>query len=123
MRPIAPLLAITVAASLFGAGCGGSAEPSEKEAGASGTSVEIKTFQYDPDPITIKAGETVKWTNADGTVHTVTAGTRKQPAPDEFDGQLPEGESFSQSFDEPGTYDYFCTLHSGPGMTGKVVVQ
>jgi plastocyanin len=41
-----------------------------------------------------------------------------------FDGQLPEqGATFELTLDEPGTYDYFCTVHSGPGMTGVITVE
>jgi plastocyanin len=30
-------------------------------------------------------------------------------------------DKFSYTFDKPGTYSYYCTIH--PKMTGKVVVQ
>jgi plastocyanin len=30
-------------------------------------------------------------------------------------------ETYSYTFTQPGTYEYFCTLH--PMMTGKVVVR
>lgn len=64
------------------------------------------------------------FTNNDKIDHTVTAGTREEPAPDVFDGQLPEqGATFELVLDEPGTYDYFCEIHQGPGMTGSIVVE
>ena len=31
------------------------------------------------------------------------------------------GESYSYTFDKPGTYKYFCDLH--PHMVGRVVVS
>ena len=56
------------------------------------------------------------WSNDDSVPHTVTA------REDTFDsGVLMSGESFSQTFAEPGTYDYFCAIH--PSMTGTVVVR
>jgi hypothetical protein len=32
------------------------------------------------------------------------------------------GESFSYTFDEPGTYEYFCIPHEDLGMVGTVTV-
>jgi plastocyanin len=71
----------------------------------------------------VPAGTTVRWEQLDGTTHSVTAGTREAPEPDVFDAELAEGETFEHTFDEPGTYDYFCSFHNGPGMTGRVVVE
>ena len=107
------------------AGCGGDegggSSSSAEEPAA--TSVEIKTFQFQPDPVTVKAGTTVTFVNRDATVHTVVAGTRDRPDPKTYKGELAEGASFEQAYDEPGTYDYFCDLHSGDGMVGKVIVE
>lgn len=113
-------LAIPLAAAALVAGCGSDdGGGSDSKAAA----VEVKTFNFQPDPITVEAGTEITWTNFDETVHTVTAGTREKPG-DEYDGQLAESDGeFSQAFDKPGTYDYFCTIHSGPGMTGQVIVK
>ena len=35
-------------------------------------------------------------------------------------GRLDQGESFSQTFAEPGTFEYFCEFHAD--MRGTVVV-
>ena len=35
-------------------------------------------------------------------------------------GTLDQGDRYSQTFDEPGTYEYFCEFH--PNMKGTVVV-
>jgi len=53
----------------------------------------------------------------------VTGGTREDPEPDRFDEPLAEDGATEITFDEPGRYPYFCTVHSGPGMTGEVVVE
>ncbi len=37
------------------------------------------------------------------------------------DGDLSPGDSFSFTFDRPGTYTYFCSIH--PNMKGTIVVQ
>ena len=83
---------------------------------ASATTVEIADFAFSPDPLEIAVGETVTWTNQDGAPHTATADDGA------FDsGRLAQGESFSFTFDEPGTYTYFCEIH--PKMTGTIVVS
>ena len=33
------------------------------------------------------------------------------------------GESWEETFDTAGTYDYYCEPHRGAGMVGKVVVE
>ena len=78
--------------------------------------VEIADFVFSPPMLTVTAGETVTWTNADPVVHTATSTSGA------FDsGDLDQGESYSVTFTTPGTYDYLCTPH--PTMTGRIVVQ
>ena len=78
--------------------------------------VKIDNFSFSPATLQIKAGTTVTWTNADDIPHTVVSGDKifKSKA-------LDTDEKFSFTFDKPGTYPYFCSLH--PKMTAKVVVQ
>jgi plastocyanin len=77
--------------------------------------VEIVNFAYDPDPTTIQAGGKVIWMNEDAASHTATADDGS------FDtGTIEEGKVKSESFKEPGTYTYFCTVH--PSMHGTVEV-
>lgn len=79
-------------------------------------SVEIRDYAYQPASITIPAGTTVTWTNADPVPHTATA------ANGAFDtGNLGPGESVSLTFTTAGTYDYSCLYH--PNMSGTVVVS
>ncbi len=76
---------------------------------------------YLPSIITIKQGQQVTWSNEDAAFHTVTSGLYDEPS-DLFDsGHLDPEQKFIVSFDEPGTFDYFCTLH--PWMAGKVIVE
>jgi len=77
--------------------------------------VEIEDFAYDPDPVTIEEGGKVIWINRDSEPHTATADDGS------FDtGTLEEGKLGSESFKEPGTYAYTCTIH--PEMEGTVEV-
>ncbi|MBT8128337.1 MAG: hypothetical protein KJP15_12700, partial [Gammaproteobacteria bacterium] len=49
--------------------------------------------------------------------HTVTGRTKGSLSSE----QMGRGSIFSHSFNEPGTYEYYCALH--PSMTGTVVVE
>jgi plastocyanin len=117
MRLLSITAVLAVSAAL--AACGSD----DDKAGSSTAEVDVKTFIFNPDPITVKAGTEVTWTNADAANHDVTSGTRAKPTK-QFGGKLDKsGGSYSTTFDEPGTYDYFCSLHSGNGMTAKVIVE
>lgn len=76
-------------------------------------SVLIKNFVFNPSTIIVPAGTTVMWTQMDNSYCTVTG--------DGFDsGILGQGESFSWTFNNAGTYSYSCSFH--PNMTGIVIV-
>jgi plastocyanin len=78
--------------------------------------VDIEDFAFSPATIEIEAGTTVTWENYDSAPHTVTADDGS------FDsGDLAQDQTFSHTFDQPGTYSYSCTIH--PNMTGTVIVR
>ena len=75
-----------------------------------------------PNPVTIPVGGTVTWENNDTAAHTSTAGSATEGPSGVFDSSLiMAGSSFSHTFDEAGTYDYFCMVH--PWMVGSVTVS
>ena len=77
--------------------------------------VEIRNYAFNPDSITVPAGTTVTWRNFDAVQHTATSTTGK------FDsGIIGPGKNYSYTFQDPGTYDYYCTIH--PYMKAQVVV-
>jgi plastocyanin len=84
--------------------------------GGSEVKVNISGFAFDPLTITIKAGDTVTWTNKDSATHNVAADDGSWTSPD-----LSQGASFSRTFDTPGTYPYNCGFHAS--MKGTVIVQ
>lgn len=87
---------------------------------AMGMPVAIKGFAYTPSPLQVPVGATVTWVNGDAIVHSVTSGTPEMPGP-AFDSQLfDEGQSFTFTFTQPGTYPYFCTRHTF--MRGEITV-
>ncbi len=77
--------------------------------------VTIKTFKYGPKDITVTAGTTVTWINKDPEPHTVVNKDGKFRS-----SALDTDDTYSFTFTEPGTYNFFCTLH--PQMTGTVTV-
>jgi plastocyanin len=106
------VLLLVAVAAVFAAGCGGSGtgEP------VASTEVEmVKSYSFDPKVIEIEAGETVTWTNEDNFTHTVQVQGQE-------DHKVERGESVEITFDEPGTYDYVCTLHR-QDMDGTVIVK
>jgi len=98
------------------------------------TLVLILNYAYVPAQLTITAGTTVTWVNRDSVGHTVTEGdpaSPKQPALRIFDSSneastgkvqlMQGGDSWSYTFNTPGTYTYYCIVH--PYMTGQIIVQ
>jgi len=94
---------------------------SESQPAASETAevrVRIRNSSYDPTELTIPAGTEVTFLNADGFTHTVTEGTDGQPVDDPIvDEDIDQNGSVSVTFDEPGTYNITCKIHSSMNMT------
>src|SRR5215218_3484754 len=80
------------------------------------TTVSIQDFSFDPGQITVAPGTTVTWTNEGPSPHTTTADDGSWDS-----GTLQQGEDFSFTFDEPGTYTYHCSIH--PDMTASIKVS
>ncbi len=73
------------------------------------------------ESLTVPVGTTVTWVNRDSVAHTTTAGTPPNNLSGEWDsGPLSNGQSFSVTLTEPGTFPYFCRIH--PRMTASVTV-
>jgi len=78
--------------------------------------VAVEGFAFKPAEITVPVGTTVIWYNNDSVIHTVTARDGS------FDSDsLSEGDMFSYTFEERGTFEYYCIPH--PYMEGQVVVE
>lgn len=76
---------------------------------------------YIPSKITIKQDDSITWVNQDAAFHSVTSGYYDAPDGLFDSGYLDPEESFTFTFKNIGTYDYFCTLH--PWMKGQVIVE
>ncbi len=93
--------------------------PAAASAPAQGKTVVVEAADglvFEPATITINVGDTVTWRNTDDVPHTSTSEDEVWDS-----GALAAGEEFSFTFEEAGTYPYFCEFH--PGMEGTVVVQ
>src|SRR5581483_3989990 len=83
--------------------------------GAATTDATISNFAFAPNPLDAPVGATVKWTNDDGTSHTVTADDGS------FDsGPIGAGGTFTRTFGQVRTIAYHCNIH--PGMHGTLQI-
>lgn len=82
--------------------------------------VSANDFSFSPATVTVSVGDSVTWTLAEG-AHTTSSGT----APDLdglWDQALTADEPFTFTFEQAGTYEYFCRFHPD-FMTGTVTVE
>jgi len=84
--------------------------------GEEGSAITIKNFNFNPTTVNIDVNQTVIWRNEDNVPHTIVADN------EEFNSEtLNDGDSFSFKFENPGTYNYHCSIH--PSMKGIVIVR
>ena len=115
IRLLGPALLLTVLA----VGC--AAQPATSPAPAvAGTQISIKGFAFNPNQPSVTKGAAITWTNDDGTTHTVTSGVPGTPS-GKFNQSLDAGKTFSFTFTETGTYEFFCNIHNS--MRGTVTVK
>lgn len=126
-------------AALMGAACGGEGagetKPADARGGAdsSGSTVSISGLTFKPSSLEVEAGTTVEWVNEDDVAHTVTSGRQgEQAAPGVNEGKDPKpdglfdyslagaGDAVTFTFDEAGTYPYYCDIHRQ--MVGEIIV-
>ncbi len=70
------------------------------------THMNMQDFAYQMANIQLRAGTSVTWTNQDSAPHSVTFKNGMKDS-----GLLYQGQSFSYTFNTPGTYQYYCTVH------------
>ena len=130
LRRMLPLLLLSMALPAIGA----KSRHQEKQLDAPAAIVHMTAAnKFDPEKVTIKAGQAVRWVNdAGGPSHTVT--TDDSMLQNENDAEIPDGAKpftsgvigsgkfFQHKFDVPGTYRYACAPHEGSHMVGEVVV-
>lgn len=78
--------------------------------------VDIHSFMFMPESITVEAGSTVTFKNSDDVDHTVTAKDGS------FDsGPISKGKTYSTTFTKPGVYQIYCKPHTF--MVGTITVK
>lgn len=86
--------------------------------------VRAESWTFSPASVTIRAGESVRFDYASGSPHDVTP---ENPSGYWIKRPLAKAsDSFTVTFDTPGTYRYRCTPHSSSftnGMVGVITVQ
>ena len=78
--------------------------------------VTIDNFSFGPMELTIPAGTEVTWINRDDIPHVIMSVDHKFRS-----RALDTDDKYSFTFQDPGTYEYFCAVH--PKMTGKIIVK
>lgn len=108
------LLMVFLISVVLISGCTGQKTNTENTPAAP-NSVAIKGFAFDPATLTVAKGTIVTWTNMDTVEHTVVAADKAFSS-----DTLKNGQSFSHTFNETGTFGYTCSVH--PSMSGTVLV-
>jgi plastocyanin len=119
-RLLTPYLFVIVG---FAVGCDPSGEPTNPIIPAGDVSIPVSADKrgaggYRPNPLVVKQGATVTWTNHDSIWHTVTSDVEgvfgSEP--------IPARGIFTHAFAESGTFPYHCAI-PGHQMTGVVTVE
>jgi len=86
--------------------------------------VWIQSTGFDPATLTVGVGTSVTWTNKDNVRHDVTSGLPTK-VENVFgpSGILNANATFPNTFNQRGTFNYFCSIHANNHGTGSIVVQ
>jgi len=94
---------------------------------AQANTVEVKLgtdagmLAFEPSNLTINEGDSIKFINNKLAPHNaVFEGHEDLSHPDLA---FAPGESWVETFNSAGTYEFYCEPHRGAGMVGKVVVN
>jgi plastocyanin len=119
VRRALPLAAVAMLALSFPAyATDANIPPQQQVAAAEPGAITIDNFAFGPALTIVKPGTKVTWTNKDEEPHTVTSADGGKTFKSEA---LDTDDKFSFTFDKPGTYKYFCSIH--PHMVGTIVVK
>lgn len=102
---------LVVPAALLLAAC--ESEDSAASPDRDSSTIAVLDYEFQPGTASVGVDETVTWVWEGDAQHNVVG--------DGFESEAQSSGSFRHTFDEPGAYEYSCTLH--PGMQGDVVVE
>jgi|ERR1051326_9095696 plastocyanin len=121
-------LVASISVALLAVGCSGSYSPTTPAPSApapSGPATNVSIPRgaalltltaFDPNPVNVAVGASVRWTNTDSVAHTTTSDGNAWNS-----GTLAGGAQFDVTFQNAGTFPYHCAIH--PGMVGTIVVR
>jgi plastocyanin len=89
-----------------------------RTASVSDNTITIVKNTFKPANMTVTAGSTVRWVNADDHPHRIEFADKGFSTSTYL---LGSSQSASQRFDRAGTYNYSCTIH--PYMQGIITVE
>ncbi len=78
--------------------------------------VSIQNYAFSPSTLTVSSGTTITWTNTDSVSHNLVSDSGAFESP-----TIANGQTYSYTFNTPGTYSYHCGIH--PSMKATIVVQ
>ena len=123
-------LIVSLLACVAIAGCGSSSSSSKSTStaapapastssssasGSGGVTIKAAGFAFNPTSVTVKKGQKVTWTNSDTAPHNVTSDDGTIQSKD-----FGQGQSFSFTPSQAGTFAYTCTIH--PQMKATLIV-
>lgn len=82
------------------------------------TLVTLNAASFSPADVNIDVGMTIRWVNGQPVTHTITPDGHSQWSEATVSA---EGETFENTFNTAGEFDYLCTLHAG--MVGTITVD
>jgi plastocyanin len=110
-----------VAAAIVGVGAlpgpRNAVAPSTPPLASSAVLIHAQDHSFTTPDIEVEAGTTVRWRNEGGTTHNLVRRLGGATVSED----LTPGQTESATFAEPGTYEYYCTIH--PDMAGTVTVD
>jgi plastocyanin len=127
------LLVAATASLLLSTACASSSTgtAAETKGGDDGVPVGTALLTFDPKEARVSTGQKVTWVGGDNITHVLVQGTyevgadglRTEETDDKaFELRLTKkGQKVSHTYDKPGTFTYYCTIHKG--MNGTVVVS
>ena len=91
------------------------------QAPVSENTVAIKNFAFNPQTMTVTVGSIVRWENHDAATHRIIFIDKDGRDTSVDSTALSSSQAWSNKFNQPGTYSYYCKIH--PEMTGTIIVE
>ncbi|MBK6912490.1 MAG: cupredoxin domain-containing protein [Ignavibacteriales bacterium] len=113
------VLVLSLLFVIFSLNC--SEENSSTNTNTDPNAITIQGNAFQPAALTVKKGTTVTWTNKDSYAHTVTSGISPNPNGTFNSNNVSANQTFSFKFDNTGSFDYFCMIHTS--MKAKITVE